>query len=129
MPITPVERLVADAKARITTLDRDTAAKQVAAGEAIFVDIRDIRELNREGRIEGAVHAPRGMLEFWVDPASPYHREVFATDKTLILFCAAAWRSSLAAKTLQDMGVENVAEMDGGFKGWAADGRPIVKAD
>ena len=128
MPITPVEQLVAEAKAQITTLDRDTVAARVSDGTAVLVDIRDIRELDRDGRIEGAIHAPRGMLEFLVDPSSPYHREVFATDKTLILFCAAAWRSSLAARTLQEMGVERVAEMEGGFKGWVADGRAIVKA-
>ena len=91
----------------------------------LLVDIRDIRELEREGRIPGAVHAPRGMLEFWVDPESPYHRDVFATDKTIVLFCASAWRSALAAKTLQDMGLQNVAEMDGGFKAWKSENRSI----
>ncbi len=123
MAITPVAALVSEAKSQITTLSAEDAAQQVADGKAILVDIRDIRELERDGRIPGAVHAPRGMLEFWIDPESPYHRDVFATDKTLILFCASAWRSALATKTLQDMGVTNVAELDGGYKAWKAEGR------
>ena len=127
MGIASAETLVNQAKAEITTLTRDEAEARVADGTGIFVDIRDVRELAKAGKIDGAIHAPRGMLEFWVDPASPYHREVFATDKTLILFCAAAWRSALAAKTLQDMGMTNVAEMDGGFSGWVEDGRAVVR--
>ena len=125
MAITPVATLVARAKSEITTLSADEAARLQAEDSALLVDIRDIRELDRDGRIPGAIHAPRGMLEFWIDPDSPYHKPAFATNKTLILFCASAWRSALAAKTLQDMGVPNVAEMDGGFKGWKADGRPV----
>lgn len=129
MSITPVRTLVAAAKAEIATLAQEDAANRVASGEAIFVDIRDIRELDRDGRIPGAIHAPRGMLEFWVDPESPYHKPVLATDKTLVLFCASAWRSALAVKALQDMGVRNVAEMDGGFKAWKAAGRPVETRD
>jgi rhodanese-related sulfurtransferase len=91
--------------------------------------VRDIRELEKEGRIPGAVHAPRGMLEFWVDPASPYHRPVFATDATLVLVCAMSWRSALAAKALQDMGVENVADLDGGFDAWRAAGAPVERRE
>lgn len=128
MPITSVARLVEQAKAEITTLSIDETRRAVAEGRAQLVDIRDIRELGRSGRIEGALHAPRGMLEFWVDPESPYHKPEFATQKTLVLFCAAAARSALAAKTLQDMGVANVAEMDGGFAAWAEAGHP-VRAD
>lgn len=125
MAITPVKTLVAAAKAAITTLEQDTAAEAVAAGRAVFVDIRDIRELERDGRLPGAIHAPRGMLEFWVDPESPYHKPAFATDKTLILVCAGAQRSALATKALQDMGMENVAEMAGGFSEWKKAGRPV----
>ncbi len=127
MAITPVKTLVDAAKAEISTLSPQDAHDRVKNGTALLVDIRDIRELNREGKIEGAIHAPRGMLEFWIDPASPYHREELATDKTLILFCAAAWRSALAAKTLQDMGIENVAEIDGGFASWRDSELPILK--
>jgi rhodanese-related sulfurtransferase len=125
MAIKPVKDMVMEAKAAITSLSTDTAAAEIAAGSAVFVDIRDPRELEREGRLPGAIHAPRGMLEFWVDPASPYHKDSLATDKRLILVCAGSWRSALATKTLQDMGMDNVAEMEGGFSAWKAEGRPI----
>ncbi|SHI42984.1 Rhodanese-related sulfurtransferase [Shimia gijangensis] len=125
MPITPVKSLVEHAKTEIETLSQEDVQEQAAAGTAQLVDIRDIRELKREGRIAGAMHAPRGMLEFWVDPASPYHRADFITDKKLVLFCAGALRSALAVKALQDMGVENIAEMEGGFGAWKSRGAPI----
>ena len=118
MAITPVKTLVDQAKEHIQTLMQEDAEAQVAAGTAQFIDIRDVRELKREGRIPGALHAPRGMLEFWLDPASPYHKPEFITDKKLILFCAGAWRSALAVKTLQDMDFENIAEIDRGFGAW-----------
>lgn len=125
MPITPVADLVAAAKARVRQVSVDEARAGLADGTMLLVDVRDIRELEKEGRVPGAVHAPRGMLEFWVDPASPYHRPVFATDRTIVLFCAMSWRSALAAAALQDMGVENVADMDGGFQAWVAAGAPV----
>lgn len=125
MTITPVKMLVAKAKAEIETLSQEDAEAQARAGTAQLVDIRDIRELKREGRIAGAMHAPRGMLEFWVDPASPYHKPDFITDKKLVLFCAGAMRSALAVKALQDMGVENIAEMAGGFGVWKSRGAPV----
>ncbi|MBL6931767.1 MAG: rhodanese-like domain-containing protein [Rhodospirillales bacterium] len=94
--------------------------------DLVLVDLRDVRELDREGMIPGAVHAPRGMLEFWVDPESPYHRDVFAQeDKTYLLYCQSAWRSALAAKTLMDMGMTNVKHIAGGFKGWKESGGPV----
>ena len=125
MPITPVKTLVTDAKEVIETLSQEEAQARAEAGTARLVDIRDIRELKRDGRIPGAIHAPRGMLEFWIDPQSPYHKPEFATDKTLVFFCASAWRSALAVKTLQDMGVENIAEMEGGFSAWKSRGAPV----
>ena len=125
MPITPVRDLVAAAKDEIATLSPEDAHALANAGEALLVDIRDIRELSREGRIPGAFHAPRGMLEFWIDPESPYHKTELATPKTLVLFCASAWRSALSAKALQDMGVENIAEIDGGFTAWRDAGLPV----
>ena len=125
MAITPVKELVAQAKAQITSLSTEAAAAMVDAGEALLVDIRDPRELSRDGHIPGAFHAPRGMLEFWIDPSSPYHKAALTTDKTLVLFCASAWRSALSAKALQDMGVENVAEMEGGFSAWKKEERPV----
>ena len=125
MAITPVKTLVSKAKKQIETLSQEDAEALVAAGTGQFIDIRDIRELKREGRIKGALHAPRGMLEFWLDPASPYHKPEFITDKKLILFCAGAWRSALALKTLQDMGFENIPEMEGGFGAWKKRGALI----
>lgn len=125
MPITPVKTLVAEAKAVIETISPEDALARAEAGKALLVDIRDVRELEREGRIPGAFHAPRGMLEFWVDPDSPYHKPALATEQTLVLFCAGAWRSALSAKLLQDMGVENVAEINGGFTAWRAAGLPV----
>lgn len=126
MSITPIKTLVENAKAEIRTLSQEDAAEMVNKGEAVFVDIRDPRELAREGVIEGAFHAPRGMLEFWIAPDSPYHKPELATDKTLILYCASAWRSALSVKALQDMGVENIAEMDGGFSAWKKRGAPVA---
>jgi rhodanese-related sulfurtransferase len=124
--MTPVEELVRRATAEIVTLSVEDAHSRQQSGEAVLVDIRDIRELGKMGKIPGAVHAPRGMLEFWVDPSSPYHREVFAQEgKTYVLFCAAAWRSALAAKSMQDMGFGPVAHIEGGFKGWQEAGLPV----
>lgn len=125
MAITPVKTLVANAKAEIETISPEEALARADAGDALLVDIRDVRELQREGKVPGAVHAPRGMIEFWVDPASPYHKEALATDKTLVLFCASAWRSALAVKALKDMGVENIAEIAGGFSAWRKAELPI----
>ena len=89
------------------------------------VDIRDPRELEREGTVPGCVHAPRGMLEFWVDPDSPYFKPVFGDEgKEFVLFCGAGWRSALATKALQDMGMTNVAHIDGGFTAWVKEGAP-----
>ena len=125
MAITPVKTLVADAKKQITTLPFKDVVEAAERGDILLIDIRDVRELEREGRIPGAFHAPRGMLEFWFDPESPYHKEALATQKQKVLFCASAWRSALAAKALQDMGVENVAELDGGFTAWRKNGGTV----
>lgn len=121
----PVARLVEIAKSEITELTAEETQRAVADG-ALLVDIRDIRELEREGRIEGAFHCPRGMLEFWIDPASPYHKPVFAEDRQFVFFCAGAMRSALAAKVAQDMGLKPVAHMLGGFGEWKSAGHPIV---
>lgn len=129
MGIRPVADMVREAKSKITTLSPDDARNAADAGEALLVDIRDIRELDRDGRIPGAFHAPRGMLEFWIDPESPYHKPALATDKQLVLFCGSAWRSALSVATLQEMGVDNIAEIADGFKGWKAAGLPIEIKD
>jgi rhodanese-related sulfurtransferase len=91
----------------------------------VIVDIRDVRELEREGRIPGSFHAPRGMLEFWVDPSSPYHKPIFAEDKTFIVHCASGWRSLLAADTLREMGLKPVKNLAGGYSAWKAAGGPV----
>lgn len=123
--IIPVKSLVAIAKSETKAVLPQQAFDRSQAGTAILIDIRDIRELQREGRIGAAFHAPRGMLEFWADPQSPYHKDVFARSDNLILFCASSWRSALAAKTLQDMGMTNIFDMEGGFNGWKSAGLPI----
>ncbi|NKB54209.1 MAG: rhodanese-like domain-containing protein [Rhizobiaceae bacterium] len=121
------EQLVAEATAEIVTVKPEDALAMQTAGEAVLVDIRDIRELGREGKVPDAVHAPRGMLEFWVDPASKYHRDVFAQPgKTYIFFCAAAWRSALATRDMQNMGLAPVAHIEGGFAQWRESGLPIT---
>ncbi len=117
--------LVEEALAQVTTYTVEQARALHGHPGVQFVDLRDVRELEREGVVPGAVHAPRGMLEFWVDPASPYHRDVFAQDKEYVLFCAAGWRSALATKTLMDMGLERVAHVEGGFDAWKRAGAPV----
>ena len=93
-----------------------------------MVDLRDPRELEREGRIPGAFHCPRGMLEFWIDPESPYHKPIFAEDKRFVFFCAAGWRSALSAATAHDMGLQPVAHVEGGFTAWKEAGGPVDKS-
>lgn len=125
MPITvSAQQLVDAAMAQVVTLQAADVLAQIAAGAPIqLVDVRDVRELRRGGTAVGAHHAPRCMLEFWVDPASKYHQPLFANDaKQFVLFCGAGWRSALAAKSLQDMGMGNVAHIDGGFAAMQAAG-------
>ena len=123
MPVTKGYRqLVAEAMAEVRTYSVAEVQARLNDPGVQIVDIRDIRELN-EGTVAGAFHAPRGMLEFWVDPASRYHKPLFADEtKEFILFCGAGWRSALAAKTLQDMGMTNVAHIDGGYEAWLKQG-------
>ena len=127
MPITKGFRaLVDEAMAQVTTYSVAEAQAKLADPQVQIVDIRDVRELEREGTVPGALLAPRGMLEFWVDPVSPYFKPVFGDEgKTFILFCGAGWRSALATKTLQDMGMTNVAHIDGGFAEWKKQGAPL----
>jgi rhodanese-related sulfurtransferase len=125
MPITKgYQQLVAEAMAEVKTYSVAEVQGRLNDANVQIVDIRDIREL-AEGTVVGAFHAPRGMLEFWVDPASPYHKPLFADEtKEFILFCGAGWRSALAAKALQNMGMSNVAHIDGGYAGWVKAGAP-----
>jgi len=128
MPITKgFRQLIDEANAQITTYSVAQVLARLQDPKVQLVDIRDMRELEREGTIEGSVLAPRGMLEFWVDPASPYFKPVFGDEgKEFILFCAASWRSALATKALQDMGMTNVAHLDGGFAQWQKEGAPTL---
>lgn len=113
-----VKELVAEANAEIETIDANAAMKLKDDPNVLMVDLRDIRELNRDGKVPGALHAPRGMLEFWVDPESPYYKEVFGSGKKFVFFCAGGLRSALAAQTVQRMGLEPVCHIEGGFKAW-----------
>ena len=117
--------LVAQAEAAVRTLKMDQARTMHGRDDVVFIDLRDIRELARTGRIAGANHVPRGMLEFWIDPASPYHKPLFAEDKTFVFYCATGWRSALAAKCAQDMGLHPVAHLDGGMTAWLEADGPI----
>jgi rhodanese-related sulfurtransferase len=113
------------AEREIETLTIEEAIKLVGRDDVVLVDIRDIRELQREGRVPGAKHCPRGMLEFWIDPASPYHKSVFAQDKKYVFFCAGGLRSALAAQTAQTMGLKPVAHIRGGFEAWKQAGGAV----
>lgn len=120
-----VKSMVEEASARVTTLPVERVAELVDDEAYLVVDIRDPREREREGALPGSFSAPRGMLEFWVDPESPYYKSQLDDGRTLVLYCGGAWRSALAAATLQDMGRDDVAHMEGGFKAWRAAGLPI----
>lgn len=123
-----IKDLVAEAEASVKTISLQDAISRHGADDLVFVDVRDVRELERDGMIPGAFHAPRGMIEFWVDPESPYFKDVFADDdKTYVLYCAAAWRSALTAKTLNDMGMTNVVQFADGFKAWKEAGGPVAE--
>ncbi len=119
-----VKALVTEASAGIETLTIDEATALHGDADVVFIDLRDVRELWREGKVAGAVHVPRGMLEFWIDPASPYHKPIFAEDKRFVLYCGSGWRSALATKVAQDMGLAPVCHIDGGYTAWKNAGLP-----
>ena len=121
------KQLVAEANANIETLSIESAIALYGDANTVLVDIRDVRELKREGKVPGALHAPRGMLEFWVDPDSPYYQEIFGSSKKFIFFCAGGLRSALATAQLQRMGLEPVAHIEGGFGAWRDAGGPVEK--
>jgi rhodanese-related sulfurtransferase len=122
------KQLLAEANAEIETLSVDAAIQAHGKSDVVFVDLRDPREMDREGRLPGAFACTRGMLEFWIDPESPYAKPIFAEPKRFIFFCAGGWRSALATKTAQDMGLENVAHFEGGFSAWKQAGGPVEAA-
>jgi len=113
-----IKQLIAEAEKKSRGISVEDAKKRHGDPETVFVDLRDVRELERDGMIPGAFHAPRGMLEFWVDPESPYYKPVFAEGKTFILYCQADWRGTLSAATLADMGLQNVFHLQGGLGEW-----------
>jgi rhodanese-related sulfurtransferase len=123
-----VKELVAEANSKITTLPASEAIQLLKNWETdiAFIDLRDSAELQREGKIPGAVHANRGMLEFYVDPASPFHNPVFSSGKKLVFYCAGGGRSAMATATAQMMGVQKVCHVAGGFKAWKEAGGPVV---
>ena len=119
--------LVEAAEARIRTVTAEEAIDMLDSDDVLFVDLRDVRELKREGGIPGAFHCPRGLLEFWIDPESPYHHAVFAEPKEFVFFCNLGWRSALAADIAQQMGLKT-CHIGGGFEAWKAFGGEVAEA-
>jgi rhodanese-related sulfurtransferase len=122
-------QMLDEANAEIEAVSPDQAAALLEDDGTIFVDLRDPREVEQNGRIPGAKHCPRGMLEFWIDPESPYHKPYFASGKSFVFFCAGGWRSALATKTAQDMGLAPVKHILGGFTAWKDAGLPVELAE
>lgn len=122
---TGVKHLVEAAKSAIEEITAEDALSMVDDDAVVIVDIRDVRELKRDGKIPGSIHCPRGMLEFWIDPDSPYHKEVFAQEKKFVFHCASGWRSALATEVVQRMGLKPVAHIETGFSGWKKAGGPV----
>jgi rhodanese-related sulfurtransferase len=122
-----VNDMVDEAMAEVETISVAEAMKCQDDDAFVIVDIRDVRELDRESMIPGAFHAPRGMLEFWVDPESPYHKDIFASGKTFVFYCRSGQRSALATKTVRDMGLEAVCHIEGGFTAWTESGAPVAE--
>ncbi|WP_428539900.1 rhodanese-like domain-containing protein [Rhodopila sp.] len=121
------KQLLAEANAEVKTLTVEAAIKLAGKPDVVFVDLRDPREIEREGKMPGAFACTRGMLEFWIDPESPYAKPVFSEPKQFVFFCAGGWRSALAAKTAQEMGLTDVAHLGGGFAAWKQAGGAVVE--
>lgn len=118
--------LIAEANSEVASMDVAQALQELGLEDTVFVDLRDPRELEREGKIPNAFHCPRGMLEFWIDPSCPYYKPIFGENKKFVFYCASAWRSALSAKTAQDMGLQNVSHLAGGFTAWKKAGGEIA---
>ena len=123
------KQLVDEAEAAIETLSAEDAVRLHGREHVVMVDLRDVRELKREGRVPGSFHMPRGMLEFWIDPSSPYHKDIFSQNKRFVFYCNKGWRSALATRAAQEMGLENVCHVGGGFSAWQAAGGPTEDYD
>ena len=121
------KQLLAEANAEVKTLTVEAAIDLAGKLDVVFVDLRDPREIEREGKMPGAFACTRGMLEFWIDPESPYAKPIFSEPKQFVFFCAGGWRSALAAKTAQDMGLTDVAHLGGGFAAWKQAGGPVTE--
>ncbi|ANP36109.1 MULTISPECIES: rhodanese-like domain-containing protein [Rhodobacterales] len=121
-----IKALLAEANAMVDTMSVEDAKEKAQDESYVFVDLRDIRELQRSGMIPGAFSCPRGMLEFWIDPDSPYHKPIFNQDKTYVFYCASAWRSALSARAAMEMGLSPVMHLEGGFTKWAEEGGAVV---
>jgi rhodanese-related sulfurtransferase len=119
------KQLMAEAESKVRSIAPEEAIAMAGRDDVLIVDIRDPRELEAEGRIPGSYHAPRGMLEFWVDPESPYYKPVFGEERTFVIHCAGGWRSLLATEILNRMGIESAVNLKGGFSAWKAAGGPI----
>jgi rhodanese-related sulfurtransferase len=120
-----VQQLVSEASAEIETLTVEQARALHGRPDVTFIDLRDPRELWRDGGIPGAINVTRGMLEFWIDPASPYHKQFFASGNRFVFFCGGGWRSALATKAAQDMGLTPVCHIEGGYTAWKHAGAPV----
>lgn len=128
-PTSRAADLVAAADAHVGNVDVAKANEMLNAADVRFIDVRDVRELSKTGRIPGAKHCPRGMLEFWIDQASPYHKPLFAEDATFVFYCASGWRSALAAQTAKQMGLPRVTHLKGGITAWIDAGKPTESRD
>ena len=128
MQRTSINDLVKKAKSEIEELSVEEVKREISEGSTILIDIRDFRERLLEGTIPGAVSAPRGMIEWWFDPDSPYHKEEFTFDQRYVLFCSLGWRSALATSALKDLGFSNVAHLEQGFTGWVDSDQTVEKA-
>ena len=120
------QQLVAEAESQITAISGEDLALQLSRPGVLLVDLRDVREVKREGKIADALHVPRGMLEFWIDPQSEYAKEVFQENRHFVFFCAAGFRSALATKLADDMGLSKVCHIEGGFSAWRDAGGEII---
>lgn len=123
---TTVEQLVAEANAEVECVSAEALQAELDDPDLVLIDLRDVRELEREGWLPGAKHMPRGMIEFWVDPKSPYARPIFEEDKRFVFYCQSGWRSALACQAAQRLGLRRAAHLESGFRGWQAAGGEVV---
>jgi rhodanese-related sulfurtransferase len=120
------QTLLDEANANVETITTDTLAQQLGDEDLVIIDLRDIRELQSEGHLPGAVHTPRGMLEFWIDPASPYAKPIFQEDKRFVFYCRSGWRSALATAVANRLGLQRTSHLEGGFSSWEEAGFDVV---